>query len=225
MRTAPASRITQALPGHGALVLKAALGRQDSVMTASATRLPALIAAVLALGLVAACSSGGGGSASPAQAAAAAGLPTSTAGVGDNGSIDAKVCAAIASDVAAITRNVAHPATFPGQCAFGGGATTVSFYLNDPQHSDVTDVLGTTGTAISGIGDHAVWVDNGGETAVSLGAWQGGVSCLVQPDSNVANDTVTYTGKPPFTKISAADAASYAAKLGKVCTDVFAAAG
>ena len=199
-------------------------------MTAPATRLPALIGVVLALGFAAGCSSGGGssspggGSTSLAQAAAAAGLPTSTAGVGDNGSIDAKVCAAIASDVAAITRNVAHPATFPGQCAFGGGATTVTFYLNDPRHSDVTDVLGTTGTAISGIGDHAVWVDDGGLTVVSLGAWQGSVSCLVQPDSDVTNDTVTYTGKPPFTKISAADAASYAAKLGKVCTDVFAAA-
>src|SRR3984957_18673335 len=148
-------------------------------MTASAARLSALIGAVLVLGSVAGCSSGGGGSASPAQAAAAAGLPTSTAGVGDNGSIDAKVCAAIATDVAAVTRNVAHPATFPGQCAFGGGATTVSFNLDDPHHSDVTNVLGTTATAISGIGDHAVWADNGGETAVTLGAWKGTVSCLV----------------------------------------------
>jgi hypothetical protein len=93
------------------------------------------------------------------------------------------------------------------------------------QHSDVTNVLGKTATAISGIGDHAVWDDNGGLTAVTLGAWQGNVSCLVQPDSDVTNDTVTYTGKPPFTKISAADGAAYAAKLGKVCTDVFAAAG
>jgi hypothetical protein len=194
-------------------------------MTASATRLPALIGVVIALGFAAGCSSGGGGSPSPAQAAGAVGLPTSTADVGDNGSIDAKVCAAISADVAAITRNVSHPATYPGQCAFGGGATTVSFDLNDPQHSSVTDVLGTTGTAISGIGDHAVWDDNGGQTALTLGAWQGSVSCLVQPDSDVTNDTVTYTGKPPFTKISTADAAAYAAKLGKVCTDVFAAAG
>ena len=36
-----------------------------------------------------------------------------------------------------------HPATFPGQCAFDGGATTVTFDLNDPQHTGVTDVLGT----------------------------------------------------------------------------------
>ena len=194
-------------------------------MTASTARLPALIGAVLALGFVAGCSSGGGSSATRPLSAGAAGLPTSTAGVGENGSVDAKVCAAIATDVAAITRNVSHPATFPGQCAFGGGATTVSFYLNDPQHSDVTDVLGTAGTAISGIGDHAVWDDNGGQTVLTLGAWQGSVSCLVQPDSDVANDMVTYTGKPPFTKISAAAGAAYAAKLGKVCTDVFAAAG
>lgn len=194
-------------------------------MTAPATRLPALIGVVLALGLAAGCSSGGGSSTSLAKAAAAAGLPTSTAGVGNNGSIDAKVCAAIAADVAAITKNVSHPATFPGQCAYGGGATTVSFYLNDPHHSGVTDVLGTAGTAISGIGDHAAWDDGDGHTVLTLGAWQGSVSCLVQPDSDVANDTVTYTGKPPFTKISAAAGAAYAAKLGKVCTDVFAAAG
>jgi hypothetical protein len=180
---------------------------------------------VLTVAFVAGCGSAGGSSASQAQAAGAAGLPTSTAGVGDNGSIDAKVCAAIATDVAAVTKNVSHPATFPGQCAFGGGATTVTFDVNDPKHSGVTDVVGTAGTAISGIGDHAVWIDNGGETAVSLGAWQGSVSCLVQPDSDVANDTVTYTGQPPFTKISAADAVAYAAKLGKICTDVFAAAG
>jgi len=194
-------------------------------MAVSATRLPALVGVVLALGFVAGCSSAGGSSTSPAQAAGAVGLPTSTAGVGDNGSIDAKVCAAIATDVAAVTKNVSHPATFPGQCAFDGGATTVSYDLNDPKHSGVTDVLGTAGTAISGIGDHAAWIDNGGETAVSLGAWQGSVSCLVQPDSDVANDTVAYSGEPPFTKISTADAAAYAAKLGKVCTDVFAAAG
>jgi hypothetical protein len=194
-------------------------------MNAPATRLPALIGVVLAHGLAAGCSSGGGSSTSLAKAAAAAGLPTSTAGVGNNGSIDAKVCAAIAADVAAITKNVSHPATFPGQCAYGGGATTVSFYLNDPQHSGVTDVLGTAGTAISGVGDHAVWDDDGGHTVLTLGAWQGSVSCLVQPDSDVANDMVTYTGKPPFTKISAAAGAAYAAKLGKVCTDVFAAAG
>lgn len=194
-------------------------------MTASATRLPTLVGVVLALGFVAGCSSAGGSSTSLAKAAGAAGLPTSTAGVGDNGSVDAKICAAIAADVAAVTKNVSHPATYPGQCAFGGGATTVTFDLNDPQHSGVTDVLGTTGTAISGIGDHAVWEDGGGETAVTLGAWQGSVSCLVQPDSDVTNDTVTYTGKPPFTQISAADGAAYAAKLGKVCTDVFAAAG
>jgi hypothetical protein len=193
-------------------------------MTASATRLPALVGVVLALGFVAGCSSAAGSSMSPAQAAAA-GLPTSTAGVGDNGSIDAKICAAIATDGAAITKNVSHPATFPGQCAFDGGATTVTFDLNDPRHSGVTDVLGTGATAISGIGDHAVWDDNGGQTVLTLGAWQGSVSCLVQPDSDVANDTVTYTGAPPFTKISAADGAAYAGKLGKVCTDVFAAAG
>jgi hypothetical protein len=37
--------------------------------------------------------------------------------------------------------------------------------------------------------------------------------------------TWTYTGNPPFTKISTADGTAYAQKMGKVCTDVFAAAG
>jgi hypothetical protein len=41
----------------------------------------------------------------------------------------------------------------------------------------------------------------------------------------VANDVVTYTGKPPFTKISKANGVAYAQKMGKICTDVFAAAG
>jgi hypothetical protein len=107
-------------------------------MTASAARLPALIGVVLALSFVAGCSSGGGSSTSLPLPAGAAGLPTSTAGVGDNGSIDAKVCAAIAADVAAITKDVSHPATFPGQCAFGGGATTVSFDLASAASSSQT---------------------------------------------------------------------------------------
>ena len=159
-----------------------------------------------------------------AQAASAAGLPTSTAGESSNGSTDAKVCAAIQSDVAAITKSASDPKTFPGQCAFAGGATTVTFDVNDPQHSGVTDVI-SDGTKISGIGDSAVWYDAGGTIVPSLGAWKGNVSCVVQPDSDITNDTVTYTGTPPFTKISAADGAAYAQKMGKVCADVFAAAG
>jgi hypothetical protein len=205
------------------------LGRQDFIMMSSTTRLTAtagaLLALAVALPLVAGCSSGKAGSTPAAQAAAAAGLPTSTAGVGDNGSVDAKVCAAIRADAATITKNVSDPVTFPGQCAFDHGATTVSFNLNDPQHSSVTDVLGTDGNTIGGIGDGAIWADGGGEIVPTLGAWKGSVSCLVQPDSDVANDVVTYTGKPPFTKISKANGVAYAQKMGKICTDVFAAAG
>jgi hypothetical protein len=153
-----------------------------------------------------------------------AGLPTSTAGLGDGSGTDAKVCAAIQGDVAAITKNVSDPKTFPGQCAFGGGATTVTFDVSDPQHSGVTDVIGSNGTSIGGVGDGAVWYDAGGTIVPSLGAWKGNVSCLVQPDSDITNDDVTYTGNPPFTKISPADGAAYAQKMGKVCADVFAAA-
>jgi hypothetical protein len=79
--------------------------------------------------------------------------------------------------------------------------------------------------AISGIGDGAVWDDGDGEIVPTLGAWRDNVSCLVQPDSDVENDAVTYTGKSPFTKITDSDGAAYAQKMGKVCTDVFAAAG
>jgi hypothetical protein len=91
------------------------------------------------------------------------------------------------------------------------------------QHTGVTDVIGSSGHAISGIGDGAVWEDGDGEIVPSLGAWKGNVSCLVQPDSDVANDIVPYTGKPPFTKITDSDGVAYAQKMGKVCTDVFAA--
>jgi hypothetical protein len=176
---------------------------------------------VLTLGLAAGCS----GSKSPSSSSlAGGGLPTSTAGVGNNGSVDAKICAAIATDVAAITKNVSTPHTFPGQCAFGGGATTVSFNVNDPQHSDVTNVLGSTADQLSGIGDGAVWGDNGGHTVPTLGAWKGNVSCLVQPDSDVSNDTLTFTGTPPLVTIADADGAAYAQKLGAICSDVFTAA-
>lgn len=188
----------------------------------SIRRRPALAAAVvLTLGLATGCGAKSGSASSPG----AESLPTSTAGVGANGSVDAKVCAAIASDVAAITKNVSSPATFPGQCSFDGGATTVSFNTDDPHHSDVTSVLGTDSTTIGGVGDGALWADGGGEIAPTLGAWKGGVSCLVQPDSDVDDDLVTHTGTMPFVKISAADGAAYAQKMGAVCDDVFAAAG
>ena len=203
-------------------------------MTTSITRMSVSAGVLLAVAVasLSGCSSSKSGSAStgqPASAAAAlasaAGLPTSTAGEGNNGSVDAKICAAIQADVAAITKNVSSPKTFPGQCAFDGGATTVTFDVNDPGHHGVTDVIGSTGTKISGIGDGAVWYDADGIVVPSLGAWKGNVSCLVQPDSDITNDFVTYTGKPPFTKISAADGAAYAQKMGKVCTDLFSAAG
>jgi hypothetical protein len=198
----------------------------------STARVTAAAGVLLAFALLPACSSGSSSQPSAAQpataaaqASSAAGLPTSTAGLGDSGSTDAKVCAAIGTDVAAITKNVSDPKTFPGQCAFGDGATTVSFNLSDPQHSDVTNVLGSTANSISGIGDGAVWDDAGGTIVPTLGAWKGSVSCLVQPDSDITNDSVTYTGTPPFTKISAADGAAYAQKMGQVCTDLFSAAG
>jgi hypothetical protein len=176
--------------------------------------------AVLTLGLAAGCS----GSKAPGSSSPGAfGLPTSTAGVGKNGSVDAKVCAAIANDVAAITKNVSTPATFPGQCAFGGGATTVTFNLNDPQHSGVTDVI-SPGHPISGFGDGAVWDDGTGEIVPTLGAWKGNISCLVQPDSDVDNDTVPHTGTMPFVKIADADGAAFAQKMGAICNDLFSAA-
>ncbi|MCW2752066.1 MAG: hypothetical protein JWR83_3176, partial [Aeromicrobium sp.] len=183
---------------------------------------PLIVGAVLALGLLAGC----GGSSSGASAhPGSTGLPSSTAGVGKDGSVDAKVCAAIANDVAAITKNVSSPATFPGQCAFGSGATTVSFNVNDPNHTSVTDVISTGAHSISGIGDSAVWYDGIGEITPDLGAWKGSVSCLVSPDSDIQNDMIKYSGTPPMVKIADSDAAGYAQKLGAICNDVFSATG
>ena len=176
---------------------------------------------VLSIGPAVGCSS----SKSTASTAAANGLPTSTAGVGKNGSVDAKICAAIASDVAAVTKNLSTPSTFPGQCAFGEGATTVTFNVNDVDHSDVTNVISSSNShTISGFGDGAMWYDGSGSIVPALGAWKGNVSCLVQPDSNPANDSFTYTGTPPLITITDADAIAYAQKEGAICNDVFAAA-
>lgn len=195
-------------------------------MTRAPSRSAALVgAAVLALGLLTGCGASGSGTAAQPPGPGSAALPSSTAGVGNDGSVDAKVCTAIANDVAAVTKNVSHPATFPGQCSFGGGATTVSFNVNDPNHADVTSVLNKATHAIKGVGDGAVWYDGIGEIPPELGAWKGNLSCLVQPDGDVQNDMVTYTGRPPLVKITDSDAAAYAQKLGTICNDVFAAAG
>lgn len=187
---------------------------------------PALCAgaALLALGLLTGCGASAGSTAAPPDPGPAS-LPTSSAAAGSAGGVDAAVCAAVASDVAAVTTNVSTPSAFPGQCAFGGGATTVTFNVDDPQHSGVTDVIGAGGHTIGGFGEGAEWYDGDGGFAPSLGAWKGSVSCLVQPDSAVQNDMIAYTGKPPLVKISDTDAAAYAQKLGAICNDVFAAAG
>lgn len=179
---------------------------------------------VLALGLTTGCGSTKSKT-DTASPLGAAGLPTSTNGLGNDGSVDAKVCAAIATDVAAIVKNVSNPKTYPGQCAFDGGATTITFDINDPNHSGVIDVLGNGAHPISGFGDHAVWDDANGEVVPTFGAYKGNVSCLIQPDSEVENDTVTFTGAMPFIKISDSDGAAYAQKMGAVCDDVFGAIG
>ena len=85
-------------------------------------------------------------------------------------------------------------------------------------------------TAVSGVGDTAYWwgVNCGTGTCQSIptfAAHKGSATCYISSDNDPTNYSMAYTQDPPPFGIKTSDAAAWAAKAGKVCTDFFAAAG
>ena len=94
-------------------------------------------------------------------------------------------------------------------------------YYND----SVNGPIPTTPNPLPGVGDVAVWEQFTAEAAPEVIAHQGSLTCVAQPPGDTSQLTIEQTGSGPMYQISASAAASYAAKLGVLCTDVFSVGG
>jgi hypothetical protein len=193
-----------------------------------------VLAASALLGL-AACSSsgvasGGGQPAAPAgggATSAAGGAVTNLPGLGPGGPLDvSKLCAAVPNaDVQKLFKGPVPAVTAnPGECDWGGGDVTVDVFSDDPSKQYYNGGAVTNGTPISGVGDVAQWAQPvPGATVPFLAAHKGSLTITISPGLDVADTTMTYTGKSPFYKIPAAAALQFATEEGQICNDMFAA--
>jgi hypothetical protein len=197
-------------------------------------RIHIVLTATALLGL-AACSSSGGAPGDTRPPAAVGGGTTSAAGgaganlpgLGSGGPLDvSKLCAAVPSaDVQKLFKGpVPAVAANPGECDWGGGGVTVDVFPDDPSKQYYNGGAVTNGTAISGVGDIAQWAQPvPGATVPFLAAHKGTLTITVSPGLDVADTTMSYTGKSPFYKIPAAAALQYVTEEGQICNDMFAA--
>ncbi len=83
---------------------------------------------------------------------------------------------------------------------------------------------------LNGVGDEAYWwaVNSGtgvAQSVPSIYAHKGNATCAISTDNVPSEYTMPSTSTPAPFGIQESDAAAWAAKAGKVCTDYFAAAG
>jgi hypothetical protein len=101
----------------------------------------------------------------------------------------------------------------------------VGFRLDDGDQSSYKNLSDQSDHAVSGIGDMAYWNEPvPSRTSPELSAHKGKVTCIIQP-TDPPETTLKYTGTLSFVTIDDADALAYVQLMGKVCNDVFAAAG
>jgi hypothetical protein len=107
----------------------------------------------------------------------------------------------------------------------GDDAVVVTITPSDAFDSSVAAQNAGTGTAISGVGDKAVWVQDGTKANPPIVvALKGSITCqVIVPGTE--STTITYTSPNGFDQIATADAASYAQKMAVLCTEVFASGG
>jgi hypothetical protein len=191
-----------------------------------------LIATGVLASLVACSGSSGGSSASTAGAAPKGAASAIANAVGPGSSIadlTSKACAAIKpADAQALLKKQGVTArTNPFECAWDGGALTVTIYPNDTSdkyYGDQTTHLEDPGTLP--IGDKAVWFQPvPGHTVPAVVAKKGTNTCEVQLSADPPDTTMPYTGSMPIVTTKRADVAAYAAKMGVLCSEVFGALG
>lgn len=207
--------------------------------------LKAALAGAGAAVLLAACSSSGGGTGTvtgPAGKAAGATVPASVPATSLGASIPAvpggssigcnavKLADAQALLIPKITKVELGPTGCaferPGQAA-NGDNLSVDIRTNDTDHSTYKNLQGMgKNVALSGVGDEAYWlqpVPDASGPVVS--AYKGTTSCVVEPPADLSVLTIAKGGNGPIEQVTNAAAAAFAAKMGVLCNDVFAAAG
>jgi hypothetical protein len=167
-----------------------------------------------------------------AAAAAAAGVsvPAGAAAAiagatGGGGPLDvSKLCAAVKpADVQALMKATVTPVVnYPGECSWYGGDLKIDIYPNDPTQKYYQNPVNGPGTTpVPGVGDQAQWfAPVPGATTPWVEAHKGSLTCELSP-ADPPETTIPYTGSDPFFKIAPADSASYAAKEGVLCQDIF----
>lgn len=213
-----------------------------------------LTAALAALLVLTGCSSSGGGkpAGQPAGKVSSAGggsVGGGTVGGGGGGAAIGKgggipgvlfpaqvlaLCKKIpAADIQALlVPKVQGVASGPTGCAFlrpgedATGDNLTADLRNDTDGTGYTNLSGAHDHPLAGVGDKAYWNEAvQGQSAPEVTAAKGKLICVVQTPADVGVLTIAKTGSAPIYQVSDAAAAAYSAKLGKLCTDLFAAAG
>ena len=172
------------------------------------------------------------------SSSSSSGSPGTGDGSGDTGDT-AKDATAVCSVVkqADVQTLLSHPITgteFTGSttynCAWDfvgadGSADNdihLTFYMADDDKSSYENLNDGTvqTTPLSGVGDEAYWFQAvaGGATPTVV-AHKGSATCVIDAPADPADTTITYT--PPL-NVSSGDAATFAVKMGVICTEIFA---
>jgi hypothetical protein len=174
----------------------------------------------------AALAAAGASAAAAAGVSVPAGAAAAIAGAtGAGGALhESKLCAAIKpADVQALMKAPVTPAVNnPGECSYYGGDLKVDIYANDPTQKYYQNPVNGPGTTpLTGVGDQAQWfAPVPGKTTPWIEAHKGSLTCATEP-ADPPETTMPYTGTDPFYTIAPADSATYAAKEGVLCQDVF----
>lgn len=128
----------------------------------------------------------------------------------------------------AITQDYFEPlaVTPPYDCTMltsvgGGDLLRVTIATTDTFAGWVADQNAGTGTALTGVGDKAVWVQDATlANPPIVVAIKGLVTCRITVPTT-AKTTIEFTNPNGVDKISAAAAATFAQKMAVLCTDVF----
>ena len=183
----------------------------------------------------AACSAGGAGSPAGATTAPAAGSlapAASTTVAGSPSSLHTLYCNAIKLPDAQvlvkgpIVEDQFDPleATPPYDCQFLTAANDgpkVSIDTTDTFARWVSGENSGAGTALTGVGDKAVWVQDGTKANPPVVvAIKGSVTCRVSV-GETEKSTIEFTAPNGIDQVTPAAAASFAQKMAVLCTDVF----
>ena len=183
----------------------------------------------------AACSAGGAGSpagATTVPPAASLAPAASITAAGSQASLHTLYCNAIKlADAQVLTKGPIVvdqfdplEATPPYDCEFltaANGGPNVSIDTTDTFARWVSGENSGAGTALTGVGDKAVWVQDGTKANPPVVvAIKGSVTCRVSV-GETEKSTIEFTAPNGIDQVTSAAAASFAQKMAVLCTDAF----